>query len=345
MSHEVETMFSVRETPWHGLGHVLQDPPTSEEAIKQAGLDWGVEGRELFWKSKMNNARFTQVPERQMLVRTTDELPLSVVSTEYRVLQNIEAFQFFDPLVAGGVAVYETAGSLQSGKKIWILARIKEEFQIGAGDTMRQYVLLCNGHDGSTGILLQPTAIRVVCKNTLMNSLSTGMVIRMAHRGDVHKQMEMAQQVIGFTKGRFEQLKSLYIAFNAKEITTEQRIGYLKALIPDAPSNASARLISRVAAQRDSILRLLDVGESVKITGINRGTIWAIYNCAVEFADWCMGERSRDLGNYQLFGYGALFKQRALDLATRLLRDQPLTKEPETGLPDADASAVNMDVD
>lgn len=343
--HMVESMFSVREKPWHGLGQVLLEPPTSEEAIKQAGLDWEVEGREIFWKSKMNNMRFIPVPQRQMLVRTRDELPLSVVSSDYRVLQNVEAFQFFDPLVTAGIAVYETAGSLQQGKKIWILARIKKEFQIGPNDVVRQYVLLCNGHDGSTGILLQPTGIRVVCKNTLMNSLSTGMVIRMVHRGDVHRQMQMAQEVIGFTENRFKQLQSLYVAFNAREITTEERIGYLKALIPDAPSNASPRLKARVAGQRDGILRLLDTGESVKVTGINRGTIWAIYNCAVEFADWCMGERARDFGNYQLFGHGALFKQRALDIAGRLLKGESLTKEPVMGLPDADAEAANMDID
>jgi hypothetical protein len=41
MAHEVETMFSVRHVPWHGLGVVLEEAPDSEKALVQAGLLWG----------------------------------------------------------------------------------------------------------------------------------------------------------------------------------------------------------------------------------------------------------------------------------------------------------------
>ena len=39
MSANVETMFSVRETPWHGLGRIVMDAPASREALELAGLD------------------------------------------------------------------------------------------------------------------------------------------------------------------------------------------------------------------------------------------------------------------------------------------------------------------
>ena len=42
MAANVETMFSVREKPWHGLGQIIADAPNSEEAIRLAGLDWNV---------------------------------------------------------------------------------------------------------------------------------------------------------------------------------------------------------------------------------------------------------------------------------------------------------------
>ena len=42
MSANVETMFSVRETPWHGLGRIVMDAPASREALELAGLDWQV---------------------------------------------------------------------------------------------------------------------------------------------------------------------------------------------------------------------------------------------------------------------------------------------------------------
>ena len=73
MSHQVETMFSVREVPWHGLGVVLPEPPTSEEAIKHAGLDWVVEDRPVFWQSKMNPTRYEEVPERNLGFLSSDD--------------------------------------------------------------------------------------------------------------------------------------------------------------------------------------------------------------------------------------------------------------------------------
>ena len=42
MAAEVESMFYVRETPWHGLGTKVQEAPDSKEALRLAGLDWKV---------------------------------------------------------------------------------------------------------------------------------------------------------------------------------------------------------------------------------------------------------------------------------------------------------------
>lgn len=36
------SFFSVKEKAWHGLGQVVQDYPTSAEAIKHDGLDYTV---------------------------------------------------------------------------------------------------------------------------------------------------------------------------------------------------------------------------------------------------------------------------------------------------------------
>lgn len=39
MAHEVERMMYVREKPWHGLGTMVQEAPTSADALRIAGLD------------------------------------------------------------------------------------------------------------------------------------------------------------------------------------------------------------------------------------------------------------------------------------------------------------------
>ena len=113
MSANVETMFSVRETPWHGLGRIVMEAPASREALELAGLDWQVESRNIY------SGTGAMIPGYRANVRSTDEAVLGVVSDRYRIVQNEEAFQFTDDLLGEGVT-YETAGSLQGGKKVWI---------------------------------------------------------------------------------------------------------------------------------------------------------------------------------------------------------------------------------
>ena len=126
MPANVETMFSVRETPWHGLGRIIMDAPASREALELAGLDWQVESRNIY------SSTGAMIPGYRANVRSTDDAVLGVVSDRYRIVQNEEAFQFTDDLLGEGVT-YETAGSLQGGKKVWMLARLPRKYLI-AGD-------------------------------------------------------------------------------------------------------------------------------------------------------------------------------------------------------------------
>ena len=110
MPANVETMFSVRETPWHGLGRIIMDAPASREALELAGLDWQVDSRNIY------SGTGAMIPGYRANVRSTDDAVLGVVSDRYRIVQNEDAFQFTDDLLGEGVT-YETAGSLQGGKK------------------------------------------------------------------------------------------------------------------------------------------------------------------------------------------------------------------------------------
>ena len=165
MPANVETMFSVRETPWHGLGRIVMDAPASREALELAGLDWQVESRNIY------SGTGSVIPGYRANVRSTDDAVLGVVSDRYRIVQNEEAFQFTDDLLGEGVT-YETAGSLQGGKKVWMLAKLPEKYII-AGDEVTPYLVFFNSHDGSSGVKVAMTPVRVVCQNTLNLALGT----------------------------------------------------------------------------------------------------------------------------------------------------------------------------
>ena len=115
MPANVETMFYVREAPWHGLGVRVESALNSADALEMSGLNWNVTQKPIMTTSG------NLIPGYKANVRDTDNRVLGVVTDRYRVVQNSEAFAFTDALLGDGVK-YETAGSLQDGKKIWILA-------------------------------------------------------------------------------------------------------------------------------------------------------------------------------------------------------------------------------
>ena len=123
MAAEVENMFYVKETPWHGLDTEVQEAPDSREALRMAGLDWSVVQEPIY------TGRKELVEGYKANIWDSDRKPLGVVTDRYRVIQNREAFAFTDSLLGEGVR-YETAGSLLGGRKVWMLARMPHEYII-----------------------------------------------------------------------------------------------------------------------------------------------------------------------------------------------------------------------
>ena len=168
MPANVETMFYVREKPWHGLGTEVQEAPTSADALIYAGLDWEVVQKNVYTENG------SLIPGYRVNLRSTDNAALGIVSDRYKVVQNEDAFQFTDDLLGAGVT-YETAGALQGGRKVWMLARMPHRYII-AGDEIAPYLVVMNSHDGSSGIKVAMTPIRVVCQNTLNLALDSASV-------------------------------------------------------------------------------------------------------------------------------------------------------------------------
>ena len=161
MSANVESMFYVRETPWHGLGTKVMTAPDSKEALIAAGLNWNVVQESIYTTEN------EPIKGYKANVRDSDRKVLGVVTDRYKVVQNYEAFSFTDELLGQGVR-YETAGSLQEGRKVWLLAHMPHEYII-SGERISPYLLFSNTHDGSGAIKVALTPIRVVCVYDTLN--------------------------------------------------------------------------------------------------------------------------------------------------------------------------------
>lgn len=82
-----------------------------------------------------------------------------MVSDKYKIVQNKDAFKFTDALLGEGVR-YETAGSLQEERRVWLLARLPREYIIG-GERISPYLVFSNAHDGSGAVKVCVTPVRV----------------------------------------------------------------------------------------------------------------------------------------------------------------------------------------
>lgn len=172
MAHEVENMMYVsneangRFVPWHGLGVAVEEAPTSAEAIELAGLNWKVEPQPIY--TNYGDGKI-EIPNYKANVRDIDQKVLGIVTDRYRIVQNSEAFDFTDNLIGEG-CVYETAGSLCGGKRVFLLAKMPEKKILD--EEFDPYICFTNTHDGSGAIKAIMTPVRVVCQNTLSLAIS-----------------------------------------------------------------------------------------------------------------------------------------------------------------------------
>ena len=225
MAANVETMFYTREKPWHGLGTMVAEAPNSKDALRLAGLNWKVlqepvytENEELIQGYKAN-------------VRDTDRKVLGVVTDRYKVIQNEEAFAFTDTLLGEGVR-YETAGSLQEGRRVWMLARLPREFIIG-GERISPYMVFSNTHDGSGAVKTALTPIRVVCNNTLNLALRTAKRSwSMIHTGDISGKIEEAKNTLLLADEYMTALGQEFEDLRKIKLSEKQVLDYIKILLP-----------------------------------------------------------------------------------------------------------------
>ena len=225
MAANVETMFYTREKPWHGLGTMVAEAPNPKDALRLAGLNWKVlqepvytENEELIQGYKAN-------------VRDTDRKVLGVVTDRYKVIQNEEAFAFTDTLLGEGVR-YETAGSLQEGRRVWMLARLPREFIIG-GERISPYMVFSNTHDGSGAVKTALTPIRVVCNNTLNLALRTAKRSwSMIHTGDISGKIEEAKNTLLLADEYMTALGQEFENLRKIKLSEKQVLDYIKSLLP-----------------------------------------------------------------------------------------------------------------
>lgn len=319
MAHLVETMMSVKETPWHGLGTILEEAPTAENAIVAAGLNWSVSKQQAQFVD--SNGIVKPIEGQFAIVRDTDQKCVGHAGKTYQPLQNVDAFKFFDPFVLSGEASYETAGSLQDGQRIWILAKInRDPIEVVKGDVVNKYILLTNKHTGGFAVTGGLTPIRVVCNNTLTWALNSGgkKLFNATHSSRMPQRLEDIQATISQLDKRFQEAAEYYKRFAKKQVNA-QLIDQFLAITYNWSVSAdeierSQRKESFQQKQTETILRLFETGRGADIKGV-KGTVWGLYNAVTEHVAHERGKLRDDRLNSTWFGTGMNINKKAFEAA------------------------------
>lgn len=252
------SFFSVKEKAWHGLGQIVTECPTSSQALQLAGLDFKVEKRNMFINDHNNDlselgfgSNSVQVPDFYSNVRTDTNDILGVVGKGYQIIQNIDAFDFFDAIVGGGNGIkYETAGALGKGERIFITAKLPDYITVGRNDLIEQYLFLTTSHDGSGSIVAAFTPIRIVCNNTLNAALkSQTNTVKIRHTSSAKDRLSTAHKLMGISSKFSKEIEQVYNNWANVRITDKE----VKKLIQIAMAPNREVLKSLAKGKKDEL--------------------------------------------------------------------------------------------
>lgn len=314
-------MAFVGEVPWHCLGTEVPPNVSAARMIKAAHLDWKVRkdpapGAQLIDPKRTLYDRYLTV--RDAVDDEPEPVALGMVGRTYEPLQNVEAFQFFEPLVENDYARFHTAGALGNGERVWVLVQLQDRIVIAGDDVVNRFLLLSNTHDGSGAVTIRFTPVRVVCQNTLSYAMkrSSG-VISVRHTRNIAGNLAKAQaaQLRRIIEKVFHDADDLFSRMAMMEMGAVQTERFLEALFPRSEKQVKEGSYPERWYRVDAILN------DQRVTPVNtRHTLWALYNAVVRDEDFrASTEKAPDARAQRIwFGSGHELKMRALQQARKM---------------------------
>lgn len=297
-----DTMLTTRALPWTKLGTVLDKPLTPAAAIKKAGLDWTVDKRALYVEAQ---GKLVQVDDRFAVVRSSDDHVLGTVGSHYEPYQNSEAFDFLTDLVDDPEdAVIEAAGSVRSGRQVFVVVRFPGMLEGVADEDNELYAIVRTGHDGlkAVEVLLMP--LRGLC----MNMLGLGTFGRSApqrwslqHVSTLQARLAEARHTLDGADAYADEYRRVAERLADSQIAEAELRTLLERALPERP---------KTQANIDAVLRGFE--SSITIPDRLRGTAYGALNALTEHLDWGR-DRLTDEGRFHsaLDGHSARIRNRA----------------------------------
>jgi phage/plasmid-like protein (TIGR03299 family) len=299
MPANVESMFSVREMPWHREGTILSDYPGSwAEARILAGLDWDPISTEVYACTGIDRNTLTEVYEQvegwKAISRSDTGAVLSINRDSYTVINHREMGEIVEAVLAQPNVKWETAGVLDGGRAVWCLALLDEPVELPGDDSPTlPYLAITNRHDGTAACALRATAVRIVCANTFraaeLEGERTGATFSFIHRSSWKTRIEEAKKAVTGARAEMNRYIELATQLLGITISPKQRELFITEFIPMPPQGL---VTDRVARNVDEARQALRMIFESKTTEQVAHTAYGLVQAAGEYLDHVRTARS-----------------------------------------------------
>lgn len=318
---------------WHGLGVALteEQQKSAVEAGTAIGLAWGTELLPVFAdRVTPNGVERIEIPTSRLQVRADNGDPLGLVSDGYKRFENIEGLRFADTILdeAGGGAHVETIGSLYGGRRVFAMLALDRTIEAAPGDRLKPYINFSWGHGGFASIQANPTAVRVVCANTIAQAdQDRSLGVRMMHTGDLAGKLATARMLLGYAKKSFDTLEATVRHLAATAMTGDQCKDFMnRAFDAMFPRPDESEDVAKWEAKKaDTFVSWRELFANERNNGMPaiRGTFWAALNTVTEWVDHVRGRTSEGSDvrvHSNLFGVGREAKAQVQRLAVAMAK-------------------------
>ncbi len=325
MPANVESMFSVRQMPWHREGTILADYPGDwAQARTLAGLDWDPITTHVYALADLNtdgSPHYEPIEGWQAIARSDNGTVLSLNRDTYTVISHGAMGEIVEAVLAQPNVKWETAGVLDGGRAVWCLALLDEPVSLPGDDSLTMpYLAITNRHDGTGSCALRATAVRIVCANTFraaeLEGERTGATFSFIHKASWRNRIEEARRAVTGARTEIRRYQELAHELLAISITPRQRELFVTEFIPMPPAGLVTDRVARNVEEARQALRL--IFES-KTTEQVAGTAYGLVQAAGEYLDHVRTARSWETRLNRTLIRPEPLKHRALSLVREVV--------------------------
>ena len=297
----------------------VSDCKSSADVMDKAGMNWDVDKCELVAEMPFGLHRdnsiaigefshegkiYRRCPNAFGTYRTDNNTPLGVVKQKYEVVQNRDAFSFFDNAIGEGKAIWDKAGCFDGGRKIVVTAKLPGNIDGPEGSPIDKYLVFANSHDGSCSVNIMFTPVRIICSNMLNSALDNAdSYIRIRHTSSANRRLDLSSDIIASAIEQANSAEEIYKALGKCNMTEYNVLEYLAETVLSQgeiaelrtfdPKNGLRKLLARdyycmettgiSMRKANTFARMYDY----YLNGIGQkeiiGTAWGAYNAVTGY--------------------------------------------------------------